>query len=147
MGLLDLDLEKLGDKNVKVNHAVEGDEHEKYGSKTKTTTTPSLPMTTTDAPMTTTDAPMTTTDAPMTTTEAPMTTTRAPTTSPQSKDPRYNSVIKVEMDDNLKKYIKMKIRQKKHSANYEESIGCNVGISPVLFSSLTNGLDINDIIF
>ena len=45
------------------------------------------------------------------------------------------------------KYIKMKIRQKKHSANYEESIGCNVGISPVLFSSLTNGLDINDIIF
>jgi hypothetical protein len=69
------------------------------------------------------------------------TTSKSPTTTVKSDE-----VIHVELDPELKEYIRNKLNNRKNKyMNYEQSLGCNVGISPTLFSSLTGGLSKEDI--
>lgn len=71
-------------------------------------------------------------------------TSKSPTTTTPVKS---DEVIHVELDPDLKEYIRNKLdNRKKKYMNYEQSLGCNVGISPTLFSSLTGGLSKEDII-
>ena len=71
------------------------------------------------------------------------TSTKAPATS--TTPTKSDEVIHVELDPDLKEYIRSKLNKKKYM-NYEQSLGCNIGISPTLFSSLTGGLSKEDII-
>lgn len=68
--------------------------------------------------------------------------TTTPTTTKHNDD-----IIHVELDPDLKNYIKLKLKEKeRRNTHYEASLGCNVAISPTLFSSLTAGLSLQDIL-
>ena len=117
------------------------------------TTSPLVPTTSPYAPTTSPLVPTTSPYAPTTSPLVPTTSPYAPTTTPlvpsgttTKKPVPTDPAIKVELDKDLKKYIKMKIQEHKNKEIRDDDfLKSHIGISPDLFSSLTSGLAIEDL--
>ena len=83
---------------------------------------------------------------PTTSPYAPTTTPLVPSGTTTKKPVPTDPAIKVELDKDLKKYIKMKIQEHKNKEIRDDDfLKSHIGISPDLFSSLTSGLAIEDL--